>query len=301
MQNFPPTLRHGSGVMMPLDPRRLLLAFKSTKSQQDVSDLLQRSNLGLVLEDADEKGEVGTARFSEIVNHTTQRFWIRTQDGSSIDQAKFQALQDALGADLAWIGPVYSLPDIEGRGGLLCPVPIVLLIKPFQIVITSGGDEIQRILAKFSMHEFVEKSKYLDPYRYFVVDDPLKQTVYQVQPALLDQEREFIQEARFENMPMLIPTTVVPNDTFFSQQWDMTQIQGPNAWNTSTGSSSVVVCVLDTGCDLTHPDLQFSTPGINLGTMMPDGRPDGGPVEGHARCISKLDGYRGGSRYQLCR
>src|SRR5438270_830846 len=98
MQNFPRTLRHGSGVMMTLDPSRLLLAFKSSRSQQDVNNLLQHSNLGLVLEDAGEKDEGGAARFSEIINHTRQRFWIRTQDGSSIDQEKFNALQNASGA-----------------------------------------------------------------------------------------------------------------------------------------------------------------------------------------------------------
>ena len=288
MQNFPRTLKHGSGVMMTLDPHRLLLAFKSSKSQQDVDALLQQSRLGLILEDAEDKDVAGSARFSEIVNHTRQRFWIRTQDGSAIDQEKFNALQNAAGADLAWIGPVYQLPNMQARGGLLSPLPNVLLIRPFQILITSGGDEIQAILAKFGMHEVAEKSKYLDPYRYFVLDEPLKQTVYQVQPALLDQASELIQEARFENMPMLVPITAIPNDTFFSQQWDMTQIQGPNAWDISTGSSSVVACVLDTGCDLTHPDLQFSTQGINLGTMMPDGGPDGGGEEGHGTCCAGI-------------
>ena len=45
---------------------------------------------------------------------------------------------------------------------------------------------------------------------------------------------------------------------------------GATAWNFSTGNSSMAICILDSGCDLTHPDLQFSTPGSNLGTMSPE-------------------------------
>jgi hypothetical protein len=42
MTEYPPKLPHGSGRMMTLDPRRLLLAFEGHSSQQDVSDRLQK-------------------------------------------------------------------------------------------------------------------------------------------------------------------------------------------------------------------------------------------------------------------
>jgi subtilisin family serine protease len=47
----------------------------------------------------------------------------------------------------------------------------------------------------------------------------------------------------------------VPNDPNYGQQWQWPQIKAPDAWNYSTGSSSVVVAVLDTGVDLTHTRL----------------------------------------------
>ncbi len=54
-----------------------------------------------------------------------------------------------------------------------------------------------------------------------------------------------------------IPEPVIPNDTYYSTyQWNLPQIQASYAWAVSTGSSDVVVAVLDTGVDLTHPDLQ---------------------------------------------
>lgn len=45
-----------------------------------------------------------------------------------------------------------------------------------------------------------------------------------------------------------------PNDPFFPQQWNMTQVGAPAAWTKSTGQG-VVIGVVDTGVDLTQQDL----------------------------------------------
>ncbi len=46
-----------------------------------------------------------------------------------------------------------------------------------------------------------------------------------------------------------------PNDALWSDQWDMRKIAAPSAWNTQTNAEDVVVAVVDTGIDFTHPDL----------------------------------------------
>ncbi len=47
-----------------------------------------------------------------------------------------------------------------------------------------------------------------------------------------------------------------PNDPFYStNQWGPQRIKAPLAWDSTTGSSSVIVAVLDTGVDYTHTDL----------------------------------------------
>jgi len=63
-----------------------------------------------------------------------------------------------------------------------------------------------------------------------------------------------------------IAPTIAPNDPTFSQLWGLNNvgqsggvanadINAPEAWNTTTGSRTVVVAVIDTGIDFTHPDL----------------------------------------------
>lgn len=64
----------------------------------------------------------------------------------------------------------------------------------------------------------------------------------------------------------LTSTTATPNDPSFSQLWGLhntgkkgatadADIDAPEAWNITTGSSDVVVFVIDTGVDYNHPDL----------------------------------------------
>jgi subtilisin family serine protease len=62
----------------------------------------------------------------------------------------------------------------------------------------------------------------------------------------------------------------IPDDSYFAQQWGLyntgqfvagyvgtpgVDMNGPDAWDITTGSTDVVVAVVDTGCDIDHPDL----------------------------------------------
>ncbi len=47
---------------------------------------------------------------------------------------------------------------------------------------------------------------------------------------------------------------LTPNDSLFPEQWYLTKIQAPVAWDTETGDSSLIIAVLDTGIDVDHPD-----------------------------------------------
>ena len=50
--------------------------------------------------------------------------------------------------------------------------------------------------------------------------------------------------------------TTAPTDPQWSQQYDMAKIAAPAAWDTQTNAGDVIVAIIDTGIDFTHPDLQ---------------------------------------------
>lgn len=62
------------------------------------------------------------------------------------------------------------------------------------------------------------------------------------------------------NVEYVEPNTVykldyLPNDPSINSQWGLGAIKASQAWDTTTGSSSINIAVLDTGVDLDHPDL----------------------------------------------
>ena len=156
------------------------------------------------------------------------------------------------------------------------------------------------------MIAIVEKSKYYEENTdYFVIKEVNRHTSYKVK-SILDPQSDVFSSIRFEHMPMIVPTSHIPDDDEYTGQWNMQQIlaggrittppnppdNGTTVWDLTTGSENVVICVIDSGCDLTHPDLKFASPGINLDTMANDGSPVEGPQDseniGHGTCVAGI-------------
>lgn len=57
------------------------------------------------------------------------------------------------------------------------------------------------------------------------------------------------------SLPFSVAQARTPNDIFFGDQWYLSRIGAPEAWEVSTGDKDLIIAVLDTGVDLDHPDL----------------------------------------------
>ena len=66
------------------------------------------------------------------------------------------------------------------------------------------------------------------------------------QPAVLYAEPNYL----------LFPDTTTPNDPSFAQLYGIAKIGAPQAWDTTQGSTNVVIGVIDEGIDISHQDLQ---------------------------------------------
>lgn len=78
-------------------------------------------------------------------------------------------------------------------------------------------------------------------------------------------------------------TADTPNDPAFVSQWHLSKLQGPQAWTFTTGSPSVVVAVIDTGVNATHPDLASQlVPGWNF----VDSNADTADLLGHGTAVA---------------
>lgn len=62
-------------------------------------------------------------------------------------------------------------------------------------------------------------------------------------------------DVEWASLNLLHPVTFVPNDTFWTNQWGPSRIIATNAWDVAQTTTTLRVAIIDSGVDLTHPDL----------------------------------------------
>jgi hypothetical protein len=263
MEIFPAELDRGPDTVVKLETTRVLLAFFEPQDLRELADSLR--GLELVVEDGERYGAGRVSdggRALEPVNHTDRRFWIRVVTGE-IDERRLDQIAERFGERLQWIGPVYRMPDSSGRTGLFCPLPDILLIR------FGGGTEQQSEFAeRYGLSEQDDDREFADglgphSYRRYVIRDRATDA-YRLRAVIKESSPRGVEDIRFENMPLVAPYAMQLADPLCAKQWNMERIVAQasapgkiTGWDYSLGDSSIVIAVLDTGCDLTHPDLRI--------------------------------------------
>ncbi len=79
-----------------------------------------------------------------------------------------------------------------------------------------------------------------------------------------DSVKAFVRSARklasvrWAQQHRAFATRFSPNDPYYQEQWGAVRIHAQDAWDVTRGSAEIPIAVIDTGCDLMHPDLESS-------------------------------------------
>lgn len=160
----------------------------------------------------------------------------------------------------ARVAPVYRVPGTRGFGGLVALFPHVLLVQTDPNASAADLQQLDRRLAAAGLRCDERRTRYLTGFRRYRVVRPGR-TAFELAPTAKRVAGRLAKSVRFERMPLVPPQALVPDDSFWGDQWGLERIAAPAAWDVTLGHPSVVAAVVDGGCDLDHPDLEFTDDG----------------------------------------
>src|SRR5436190_4509673 len=175
---------------------------------------------------------------------------------------------------LAMVMPAWANPSIPAApsafSALPKHVPELILVKPKQ---AAAEREVQALFASHgaSQVEAIE---------------PINVRVLHVPEARLENVLAALQKnptLEFAEPNLIYEPALVPNDTYYSFAWHLPKIQAPQAWDITTGSSNVIIAILDTGVEASHPDLAAK---IAAGWNFYDGNNNTADVTGHGTMVA---------------
>jgi hypothetical protein len=292
MPNYPEQLLIDKNRSVLLEPSILLLSFKKAISPERIAALLK----GLRMEVVNNPGADHVK--GPLINNTDTRTWIRTIDGAAVTEDQYQSLAKGFGENLEWIGAAYQLAESR-RNVIFCPMPHALVIELKTLNIQNvaappdlaGGLKMPGQTA-LQIAEIPQRSAFLNGRHYYEIGNPMVWDAITVRNLILEQFGAQVANVYFDRMPLVSPLAFIPNDTYYASQWNLAKINAPQAWDITTGAAPVIVAILDSGCDLTHPDLSFVSQGVNCTSMAPPASPaaSAGPDIGHGTCCAGIAG-----------
>ncbi|MFA5031395.1 MAG: S8 family serine peptidase [bacterium] len=133
--------------------------------------------------------------------------------------------------------------------------------------VLTGIQSVDKLNEKYSAKQATELFKNYTPVTKTVVikdkivDVPSLSNIYVL---TLNEDADILSAVKeYKNNPDVLyvepdyiaHSCATPNDSYFGEQWGLNKIQAEAAWDTTTGDTSVVIGILDTGIDTAHPDI----------------------------------------------
>jgi subtilisin family serine protease len=253
IMTVPSSLPDGQGVGLAVVAGHVYLEFDPPRTRLELAGLLAEANLLL-------DGPSPATRVRAIAGGVPSTFgwvWARRTTDDDVDDA---FLADALAVTGAkYAAPIYTYDvhdddaaDLPG----LAPANRVLVIT--READTDVGSLLSAIGATYA-----DVRRPTQDRTYLAVDLPPSIDLASVTDAVgrsydgvVHAALDWLQLGARACGPCAYP--IEPNDDYYQNaaQWHFERIGAPCAWSVTTGTTSVVVALIDTGCELDHPELE---------------------------------------------
>ncbi len=238
---FPQMIESG-GVVLTLTPDEAYIEFKRKLSPEEIEEFLRKYQLQLVKED------LGLLPRSDFNGAFSDRRWVRLPAQVYIGEFIERLLKDER---VRLASPIYHRADfLPGKTGLTFSEFLLVRFKSDAL-----DREIAALIRELGTEDASGKPNLLgDNLRRLRIREPKRRHALDV--AELFAQSPLVKHAYpdWGQLHSAISATI-PNDTYWANQWNMVQIGAPDGWDLSVGANTVVIAILDTGCDLSHEDL----------------------------------------------
>ena len=124
-------------------------------------------------------------------------------------------------------------------------VPNQFIIKLSEAAESGTESQVLKLLSRYG----IEILDVLPPSGVYLIRLSVTPTVEEIRSLNNDPQIEYFEPV------YKVRTFREPNDEHYEKQWGFRQINAPRGWIRKTDAKEVVVAVIDTGIDYTHPDL----------------------------------------------
>jgi hypothetical protein len=232
----------GGGVALTLTPDQLYVEFAESLQATEIEERLAQSGLHPVQEVS------GTTLGPDRTGTLDRRRWLRSAEGEDVAHL----IADLRGDDrVRFAAPVFHRADLlPARTGFSCSDQLLVRFAP------EATDE--QVAALLAAHEAEVVAS---------APHPREGSLHQVRLRAPQRQDVFTAATELARSPLVryaapdwiqlhSAVSATPGDSLFGQQWNLSRIGAPAAWDISRGGTDVVIAIVDSGCDLDHPDLQ---------------------------------------------
>jgi subtilisin family serine protease len=246
---------HSGGVVLTLTSDEVYVEFKQGLPLEEIVAFIREHKLSLVKE---EPSFLPAPDFNEVF---PDRRWLHLPDGEPIEEFLERLLDDER---VRLASPVYHRADLlPKKTGLTLSDFLLVRFQP-----QAPDEEIAALIQELDVEDVTGKPNLLGEHlRRLRIRNAKRRNVLEV--AELFARSPLVKDAGpdWSQLNSAISATV-PNDALYPNQWNMNNVgQSPDGgtvgedigaqdgWDLSTGAATMVIAILDTGCDLNHEDL----------------------------------------------